>query len=61
MIKQCCTNGTVALQCADIKIRYNIRHIKQHTDDTTVEYIDSKLIIDDIILGKYFLYTYVLY
>ena len=41
-ITQFCTNGTVTLQCGAIKIRCNIRRIKPHTFDTSIEYINLK-------------------
>ena len=39
VIKQCWTNGMVALKCGAIKIRYNIRQNRPYTYDTNVEYI----------------------
>ena len=36
-ITLCCTNGTVALQCGAVKVRYNICRIKLYTSDTNVE------------------------
>ena len=42
LITQCCTNGTVALQCGAIKNRYNIHHIEPHKSYTNIEDIDLK-------------------
>ena len=39
-IIQCCTNGTVTLQCGEIKIRHNISRINPYTSDTNVEDIN---------------------
>ena len=39
-IIQCWTNGTISLQCGEIKIRYNIHHIKTYESDTNVEDIN---------------------
>ena len=36
-ISKCWKNGTVTLQCGEIKIRHNIRCIKLYTSDTNVE------------------------
>ena len=36
-ITQFLTNGMVALQYSEAKIRYNIHHITPYTSDTTVE------------------------
>ena len=61
-ITRCWTNGVVTLYCGEIKIRYNIRRIEPYTSDTNVEYIKfQELIIVDVTLGKYQLYTTVLY
>ena len=38
---QCWTIGTVALQCGEKKIRYNMIGIKPHTSDTNVEDIKN--------------------
>ena len=37
VITQFCTNGMVALQCGEKKIRYNIFRINPHRSDTNVE------------------------
>ena len=42
MINQCCTNGTVILQCSATKMRYNIRPIKPYTSDTCIEDINPE-------------------
>ena len=42
LINQCCTNGTVTLQCGTIKGRYNIRRIKPNASDTNVEDINHE-------------------
>ena len=58
VITRCCTNITVALQFGATKIRYNIRCIYPYTSDTKIEDIKCwGLIIDDVTLGKYQLYT----
>ena len=42
------------------KIRYNIRRIKPHTSDTHIEDVKSlELIIGEVTLENYQLYTYV--
>ena len=51
-MRQCWTNVTVPLQCEAINIWYNIRHIKPQTFDTNVEDMNSKIMIDNVILGK---------
>ena len=40
VITQCWTNGTVALQCGLIKIRYHILSIKPYSYDIKVEGIN---------------------
>ena len=58
MITQCWNNGAVTLQYGMTKIRYNIRHNKQYKSDTNVEDIKClELMVDDVTLGKYQLYT----
>ena len=38
-VTQCCTNGTVTLECGTVKNGYNIHQINPYTTDTNVEYI----------------------
>ena len=61
VIKEFWTNDAVTLQCGTIKVRHNICHIKPYTSDTNIEDIKQKLMIDDLKLGMYLLYTSVLY
>ena len=37
MINKCWTNNKVLLQCGEIKVRYNIHHIKSYSSDINVE------------------------
>ena len=48
VIKQCWNNGTVALQCGPIQIRYNTRWINPYTSDTNVEDITPENMYDDV-------------
>ena len=62
MINQYCTNGMVKLQYGGVKIRYTICCIKPYIYDKNIEDIQClKLMVDKLTLGKYQLYTSVLY
>ena len=41
LITQCCTNGTITLQCGAKIIGCNIHPVKSHTSDTSVEDVYS--------------------
>ena len=49
-IMQCWTNGVVALKCGMINIRYNIRHIKPYTYDTTLKKLLCRMVFDNVII-----------
>ena len=48
VITQFSTNGTLNLQCGEIKIKYKIRCIKIYKSDTNVEDINPKNMSDDV-------------